>query len=454
MSNAIISLIIVAICIVLFLTRIIPTAATAVLGCLLFVLTGVCSVKDAFSGFSNSTVILVFCMMVVGIAMEETGAAAIVGRKVAQVSRHNERLFILVAGLTAALLSTFLSNTSVNAIFLPLIAGICVSEENMNRMNLTLPIAMATMFGGTSTLVGSTPQLTGNGILEGMCDGKLVGMFDYTLPGVCLLVILLVYTTLIGPHLAKRIWGGRPEEVVTVGLGAKTSGEEVRIKENEAEAAVLDSKAIKAAKEKKRKLIYIVTIFALTIVSYLLTSIESIKWIDISATAVAAALLCVITGTCSVKSVYKHIDWNVVFVLAGCLGIASGISKGGAGELMAQVIANVLGDDVPALVIFAVFVLATMIISNFITNSTAVTIVLPIALAFCMACNLNPIAFTIGVVFAANLSFCTPLANAQMAMALVAGYRFSDYIRYTWPLALMSYAGILVFVPLFYPLVL
>ena len=65
---------------------------------------------------------------------------------------------------------------------------------------------------------------------------------------------------------------------------------------------------------------------------------------------------------------------------------------------------------------------------------------------------MNPAAFTLGIVFAANLTYSTPLANAQTAMTLVAGYRFSDYIRYTWPLALLVYAAIVVAVPLFFPL--
>ena len=144
-------------------------------------------------------------------------------------------------------------------------------------------------------------------------------------------------------------------------------------------------------------------------------------------------------------------DWSVVFVLAGCLGIASGITKGGAGDLIGSALSNVLGEGVPVFVIFAIFVIVTMIVSNFITNSTAVVIVLPIALALCNNYGYNPVTFTLGIVFAANLTYSTPLANAQTAMTLVAGYKFSDYIRYTWPLALIVITEILVFVPLFFP---
>lgn len=425
MTPEIISLIILVLCIVLFVTRIIPNAATAVLGCLLFVLTGVCDLKDAFSGFSNSVVILMFGMMVVGLAMQETGIAKFIGQKVTSLSRRKERIFILVAGLTSAVLSTFLSNTAVIAIFLPIIESVARADKKMNRLNLTLPVTLGAMFGGACTLVGSTPQLTANGILSEM-TGMEIGMFDYTLVGAILTAGYLLYAVLLGPKLAKRIWGNRE---VTEG----------------AEAEAIDTPETEKVELDKKKAIIMAIIFVATIVSFIGA------WISTALTAVIAALLCIITGCVKQKTIIKKMDWSVVFVLAGCLGIASGITKGGAGDLIGNALSSVLGNGVPVFIIFAIFVVVTMVVSNFITNSTAVVIMLPIALSLCIANGYSPIPFTLGIVYAANLTYSTPLANAQTAMTLVAGYKFSDYIRYTWPLVLIVLTSILVFVPLVFP---
>ncbi|MBR4100695.1 MAG: SLC13/DASS family transporter [Oscillospiraceae bacterium] len=422
MSPAIISLIILVVCIVLFIARPIPNAATACLGCLLFALTGVCDFSAAFSGFSNSTVILMFGMMVVGIAMMDTGAANLVGQKVAKLSGHKEKLFILLAGLTSAVLSTFLSNTAVIAIFLPIIASIANSDKNMNRMNITLPVTLGAMFGGVCTLVGSTPQLTANGILSEM-SGTEIKMFDYTLPGVCITAVYILFVLTIGHKIGNKVWGNR---------------EAVEIKESET--------VVEEVKINKKKMIIMLVIFILTIISFIGA------WIPTQTTAVIAALLCIITGCTTQKSVIKNMDWSVVFVLAGCLGLASGITKGGLGDMIGQALSGVVESGIPVVVLFAIFVIATMLVSNFITNSTAVVIILPVALSLCMANQLNPIAFTLGIVFAANLTFSTPLANAQTAMTLVAGYKFSDYIKYTWLLDILVILSILVFVPLFFPL--
>lgn len=420
-NTAIISLIILIVCIVLFITRIIPNAATACLGCLLFAITGVCTLEEAFSGFSNSTVLLMFGMMVVGIAMMDTGAAKLIGKKVTDLSHNNEKLFILLAGTASAALSTFLSNTAVIAIFLPIIASVVQSGNTMSRKNLTLPVTLGAMFGGVCTLVGSTPQLTANGILSEMCDVEL-GMFDYTLPGVIIFLVYIVYVLTIGHKFGEKTWGGTDVEVDEI--------------TDDTEEVVVN----------KPKLIIMLIIFVLTIVSFIG------GWIPTSMTAIIAALLCIMTKCTSSKSVIKNMDWSVVFILAGCLGLASGITKGGAGELMSDFVTGVLGPDIPHIAVFAVLVIVTMAISNFITNSTAVVIVLPIALALCNSYGLNPMTFTLGIVFSANLTFSTPLANAQTAMTLVAGYKFSDYIKYTWLLDLLIIAAIVIVVPLVYPL--
>lgn len=423
MTPEIISLLILVLCIVLFITRPIPNAATACLGCLLFALTGVCTIEEAFSGFSNSTVLLMFGMMVVGIAMMDTGAAKLIGRYVAKVSGGNEKLFIFLAGVVSAILSTFLSNTAVIAIFLPIIESVSQSNKKMNRKNLTLPVTMGAMFGGVCTLVGSTPQLTANGILSEM-TGQELKMFDFMAPGIILTLVYMVYVLTVGHKFGNGIWG--KNELYEVNENRTSENEEI----------VVD----------KRKLITMLVIFVLTIVLFVG------GWLPTATTAIVAALLCIITKCTDQKSIIQKMDWSVVFVLAGCLGLASGLTSGGAGELMSDVLSNILSPDIAPIWIFVFFVAITMVISNFITNSTAVVIVLPVALALCTAHGYNPITFTLGIVYAANLTFSTPLANAQTAMTLVAGYKFSDYIRYTWLLDILVFATIVLVVPIFFPL--
>ena len=104
MDPAVITLLILIGCIVLFLTGWFPSAATAVLGCVLFVLTGVCSFSKAFSGFSSSTTIMVAGMLVIGDAMFQSGLASTLSRIIIRVGANSERRFLTAGILLSAVL--------------------------------------------------------------------------------------------------------------------------------------------------------------------------------------------------------------------------------------------------------------------------------------------------------------------------------------------------------------
>lgn len=213
MSSGIVGLLILLLCIVLFITEWLPSVVTGALGCLLMVLFHVCELSNAFSGFASSIIYLLFGAMIVGNAMFETGAAALIGRQVIRLSRDNERLFLFISGLTAGCLSMFLANTATIAAFLPIVESVCSNSSNMKRKNLTMNIAICAMIGGSSTLIGCTPQLTANALLE-QTTGLHMSMFTMFGPGFCMLLLYLAGTQLFGYNLGKKIWSDRPEEAM------------------------------------------------------------------------------------------------------------------------------------------------------------------------------------------------------------------------------------------------
>lgn len=427
-SSQFIALGILLFCIVFFLTEWIPSTLTCVIACFLFALTNVCTFSQAFSGFSNSIVILVFGLMVVGDAMFESGVSQSIGKKVMQLASHSERRFILIAGTTAALISMFLANTAVIAMFLAISNSVSQTNKDVRLKNICLATSMAAMFGGSCTLVGSTPQLTVQSILEGS-GVQTLAMWDYLPIGLILTALYMVYVLWIGYPLGKRIWGGRDDE------------------EDGSSMATFDPDSTRELKEgSKRKKIYMVCILLLMIVLFIT------EWISNVMTACLCAILCVLTGCTTEKNVLKNMNWAVLIRLAGCLGIAVGIDKSGCGELIANSFIAVFGSDVMPIVFLSAAVLLVMIISNFITNSTAVFVVLPPVLAICTQLGFNPRAFALAICYGANLCFVTPLANAQTGMTMVAGYQFKDYFKYNIWLELIVLVAIILFIPIFWPL--
>ena len=420
------ALIILGICVVLFLTEWIPLAVTGCLGCLLMVLFGVSSFEEAFSGFSSDIVLLMASALVVGIAMLKTGAAQVIGRMVIRWSHGNERVFLTVSCMVAGLLSMFLANTAILAMFFPIVESVCVVSPNMRRRNLVLPLACSVMFGGACTLVGCTPQLTANGLMRSMV-GEEMGMWTLTGPGLCLFVLFLVFAVTVGYWQGKKAWNSRPEETLAI-------DEE-------------HTHAVVHAMYDNRKLVLMFSILAFMLVFY------SLSILSTAVTAICAALACLIFGCCSVKDVVREMHWESVVFLASCLGLAEALTNSGAGELLGHGVAWMLGDVRSPMVVFAALTFLALFISQFITNSTAIIIVLPIALSLCTQYGFQYMPFCVGITLAASIACCTPLAAAQITMTQIAGYKFSDYLKYGWLLSLVEYICILVFVPMFFPLV-
>ena len=425
-SPGITGILILILMVILFIWKPIPAPVTGMLGCVLMVLFKVADFDEAFSGFSSSIVLLMSSAMIVGIAMFKTGTAQIIGRKVIRLSHGNEMTFLMASCIVAGLLSMFLANTAILAAFISIVDSVCRTSYKIKPRNIVLPLACSVMFGGASTLIGCTPQLTANGLMSEMV-GLEMSMWDLTGPGLCIFAIFLIYLYAYGYKHGKAIWSDRRSVEM--------------VNDEEKLRSVIEGTY------DKRKVSLMLLISALMMLSYIIGMIPA------ELTALIAALLCVLLGLCSINDIEREMDWKTVVFLASCLGLANALTVSGAGELIGASVSGLLGDIDSPMIIFAVLVMLTLFISQFITNSTAIIITLPIGLSLCTTYGLSHMAFCIGITLAASYACCTPLAAAQITMTEVAGYQFADYLKYCLPLTLICYIAILIIVPLFFPLV-
>ena len=144
-----------------------PAGLTAVVGSLLMMIFGIIEPSDVVAPFGSDTVIMVASVLILGSAVFETGAAEIIGSAIVRRMGRNEKLLIMVLVLTVSILSSFLSNSAVVAIFLPLLASLARSSGGaITKKNTYMAVGIASVVGGNCTLAGSTPQLTAQAILQ------------------------------------------------------------------------------------------------------------------------------------------------------------------------------------------------------------------------------------------------------------------------------------------------
>jgi di/tricarboxylate transporter len=160
-------------------------ALCALLALLLFHILGP---TEALAGFSNTTVIMMVGLFIVGGGIFQTGLAKMIGGQVIKLAGTSEaRLFLLVMLVTAAI-GGFVSNTGTVALMLPIVVSMATYAGTSAR-RLLMPLAFASSMGGMMTLIGTPPNLI---IQETLTNAKADGLVASSLPDIAFFTFLPV----------------------------------------------------------------------------------------------------------------------------------------------------------------------------------------------------------------------------------------------------------------------
>src|SRR5690606_23781428 len=118
---------------------------------LVLMLTGILTPAEALSGFSNSVVIMMIGLFVVGAGIFRTGLAAKASRFLLRWTGSGETRLLFIVMLATTALGTFLSNTGTVAVLMPVVVSMAMAA-GISPARLLMPMAFASSFGGTLTL--------------------------------------------------------------------------------------------------------------------------------------------------------------------------------------------------------------------------------------------------------------------------------------------------------------
>ncbi len=184
--------------------------------------------EEGLSGFSNSVVIMMVGLFVVGGAIFQTGLAKMISSHILRLAGKSElRLFLLVMLVTSGI-GAFVSNTGTVALMLPIVVSLAVSA-GVNPSRLLMPLAFASSMGGMMTLIGTPPNMIIQNTLTEAGYEEL-SFFSFLPVGlVCVAVGIIVLLPLTKWFLSKK---GKKDDGVSGGKSLNQLAKEYGLSNN------------------------------------------------------------------------------------------------------------------------------------------------------------------------------------------------------------------------------
>ena len=154
---------------------------------------------DFFAGFGNEALITICSLMIIGQAIERTGALQPLATLISKAWMSWPVLALLLTMITASVLSAFMNNTPIIVLLMPILVGVSLRTK-FPVSNVMMPMGFAAIIGGMSTTIGTSTNLLVVGLARdtGIRD---FSMFDFMLPVAIVGGVGILFLWLIAPRL-------------------------------------------------------------------------------------------------------------------------------------------------------------------------------------------------------------------------------------------------------------
>lgn len=420
MSPAIITLLILVVAIIIFISDRLPMGLVAFMVPMALYFFGVIGVKDIFASIVNENVILIIAMCVLGAAFFKTGLAWQSSKILLKYAKTERSLSVLIF-MISGVMSAFVSNSGTVAVLIPIVLGIAGTSQ-IKPIKLLMPLVFGATIGADISIIGSPGNLIAKNTIETFSKGNLsVPFFEYAKIGIPLMIACALLLFFFGSRLIPDRDGHEQSDVQ------------------------MDYSHIPEWHKLLTLIVFVLAILGMVATDY-------VKFLPpIHIIACCAAIVLVLTGVLNQKETFNAFETLTVFMLAFMMPLGAALNSTGAGEMIARAVISVTGNS-GVIVIMASLWILTWALTQVMSNTAACTLLCPVGWTIAQSIGADPRAVVIAIFIASSVAVCTPMATPANSMIIGPGnVKFKDFLKPGLAISFVCFIVSMILLPVFYP---
>ncbi len=180
--------------------------------------------------------------------------------------------------------------------------------------------------------------------------------------------------------------------------------------------------------------------------------LAAFKVMPIEGLAIIGVAVVLVTGCIRSDEAYKAVEWPLIIIIFGMLAISIAMRESGLADMLARSLLY-WGEGLSSWWMLLMVILLTSMLTEMLSNNAVAVLMTPVVIGLAQHMGVDPRPFVVGVMFAASMSFATPIGYQTNTLVYSAGnYKFSDFARLGLPLNLLLGVGAAWLIPFFWPL--
>jgi sodium-dependent dicarboxylate transporter 2/3/5 len=414
------------VCLALWVTNIIPLAATGLLALALLPLLGIISMESSFEKFGNEAVFFMLGVFLLAAATIATGLSKRITLQALQRFDRSPGRLVVGVVVSAAFLSLWMPEHAVAAMIYPILVETVDSLKLRRGHNyakkLFLGLAWGSTIGGVGTFLGGARAPLALSLLKQSQPDMSISFLSWmgaAIPVVAFMVFVAIFL------LGRRI----PDDLDDIRSATAMLDERVR------------RLGPMSGRERRMAALMVVTILAWITIGHV---------VGLAVIAVCSATMLFVLRIVDWQQAQGYVNWGVLVMYGGAVALGKALTETRAMEYLAG---QVIDPQFPTILILAIMALASILLTEGISNSAAVAIMLPIGYSLGELTGVDPLSMTLAVTITAGLAFSLPISSPPNAISFSAGhYGLREVVQMGWRMNVIAYIVVLIVLAFWWPL--